>query len=477
MLTGKISKSKTYVYFCIARDTTRSPQSGALYRRSFIYQPVIEHRRQLALIRDNLVATINQIHMIKRMHTSTPSIQRPISTLAILVLALLSAVAPLATDMYLPGFPSIAEELGAEASQVQLTLTSFLLGLALGQLLIGPLSDRYGRRRPLLLGTSVALLAGAASVFAPDVHTLIGLRFLQGLGGAAGIVIARAVIADRSQDPRASARLFQIMMMIGGLAPVLAPIIGTGIVSVSDWRGVFVALTLLSMLSLLGVYKVIEESLPPAKRTASGLAAQWTATRSVLSNRRYLGLILTTSLTFVVLFGYISASPFVLQDILGLSPFAYSIAFGTNAAGIIVSSAISAKLLDRYSPRRLASVGLASLLGGSLLVLFAVQTQAGAALLLPALFVTVASLGLIMGNASALALAETPRSTGTASALMGAMQFTLGALASPLVGLAGQHSALPMALVMVAAAVLAIICFTTLARSEAALSEASAVSP
>ncbi|MDO6461740.1 multidrug effflux MFS transporter [Granulosicoccaceae sp. 1_MG-2023] len=400
----------------------------------------------------------------------------PFAPIAILVLALLSAVAPLSTDMYLAAFPLIASDLGTDASGVQMTLTSFLFGLALGQLLFGPLSDRTGRRRPLLAGTALAAVACILSVFAPDIHTLIVLRFLQGLGGAAGVVLARAIIADRTENATAAAKLFQIMMMIGGLAPVLAPMAGTGVVSLSgDWRTVFVVLSLLSLLSLTGVYRYIGESLPAEQRAADGVRAQMAAFGNVISNRRYLGYILTIGMTFVVLFGYISASPFVIQGVLGLSPQAFALVFGTNAAGIIIVSASTAKLLDRFKPRQLAAAGLSVLLCGSLLVLLAVLNGASAMFLLPALFITVSSVGLVMGNSSALALAQTPHARGTASALMGATQFSLGAVASPLVGLAGKHSALPMAVVMVTAAILAITAFSTLARAAEAVPDAGAL--
>lgn len=197
--------------------------------------------------------------------------RRPLTLPAILVLALLSAVAPLATDMYLPGFPALAEDLATSAAAVQMTLTSFLVGLALGQLIIGPLSDRFGRRRPLLLGTGLAIVSGLACALVPNVGALVALRFLQGLGGAAGVVLARAIVSDRTEDATASARLFQVMMMIGGLAPVLAPIVGTGIVALAGWRAIFAVIALLSALSFLGALRQLDESLPPEARGEGGL--------------------------------------------------------------------------------------------------------------------------------------------------------------------------------------------------------------
>jgi DHA1 family bicyclomycin/chloramphenicol resistance-like MFS transporter len=386
---------------------------------------------------------------------------------AILVLALLSAVAPLATDMYLPGFPVMAEDLGASATGIQMTLTSFLLGLALGQLLIGPLSDSYGRRKPLLIGTGVAILSSLLITVAPNVETLTVLRVFQGLGGAAGVVLSRAVISDRSTDAVSSARLFQIMMVIGGLAPVLAPLIGTGVVSVFGWRMVFAVIALLSLISFVGILRAVPESLPVEARNSGGFAALRQGMGTVLGNRLYLGYTLTVGFSFMVMFGYISASPFVFQGVLGLSPLAYSIAFGVNAIGIAVVSAISAKLVVRISPRRLTFVGLMVLIFGAAATVIAVISGAGALFLLPAIFVSVSSLGIILGNASALAIGQTPRQAGTASAVLGALQFCFGALASPLVGAAGEGSAVPMALVMIAAALLAFASYTLLTREEA----------
>ncbi len=391
--------------------------------------------------------------------TTALSTSAPLSIFAIIVLALLSAAAPLATDMYLPGFPRMAEDLASNAASIQLTLTSFLFGLAGGQLVIGPLSDRFGRRKPLLIGTALAILASALCVVAPNIETLIVLRALQGIGGAAGVVIARAIISDSTNDAASSARLFQLMMMIGGLAPVLAPIAGTGIVAIGGWRAVFAVITVLSFVSFVGVIRFVDESLPSGRRSDAGLAAFWNSLRQLLGNRAYVGYTLVAGFSFTALFGYISASPFVFQNFLGLSPTEYSIAFGINAIGIIGSSAISAKLVSRFEPRRLTAFGLILLMIASLCLLVCILAGAGPGLVLPAVFLTVASVGQILGNASALAIGQSPRFAGTASAVLGALQFGLGAMVSPLVGLGGEEDAIPMAIAIVAAALLATASF------------------
>ena len=387
--------------------------------------------------------------------TPRPVAEHALGIVAILVLALLSSVAPLATDMYLPGFPTLSAELMASATATQMTLTGFLLGLAVGQLIIGPLSDRYGRHMPLLIGTALAVVSSLACAVAPNIETLMVLRILQGLGGSAGVVLARAVIIDRTVDATASARLFQIMMIIGGLAPALAPMVGTGIVAFAGWRTVFVVVGLLSLLSFIGIITHIPESLPREKRTGQGMSALWAGMLSVLGNRIYVGYTLTTAFAFMVMFAYIAASPFVFQNVLGLDPVQYALAFGVNAVGMALVSAISAKLVGRFSPRRLAGFGIVLMLASVLAILTSALVGAGAVFMLPAIFATVTSISLILGNASALAIAETPYAAGTASAVMGALQFCLGAIASPLVGIAGKQAVLPMALVMLVASVLA----------------------
>jgi DHA1 family bicyclomycin/chloramphenicol resistance-like MFS transporter len=386
--------------------------------------------------------------MLKNEHTTQ---KQPLPLIAVAILALLSAVAPIATDMYLPGFPQIAEDLGSGAPGVLLTLTSFLIGLALGQLIIGPLSDRFGRRRPLLLGTALAIISGFLCALAPNIGSLVFFRVLQGFGGAAGVVLARAIIADRAPDAITTARQTQIMMVIGGVAPILAPITGTLIVSIAGWRTVLAVTALLSLVSFIGVLRFIGESLPTERRSDVTRAALWHKIQKLFRHPLYVGYTLVTGFSFMVLFGYISASSFVFQNALGLTPSQYSIAFGANALGIIIFGSTSAKLVSRISPRRLISISLGLLLIAVSVLLALVLAGAGPMMILPAIFLAVASVGPILGNASALAIRAVPESTGMASAVLGALQFGLGALATPLVGLRGESDALPMALVMLTA--------------------------
>jgi DHA1 family bicyclomycin/chloramphenicol resistance-like MFS transporter len=368
--------------------------------------------------------------------------------LTVAVLGLLNAIAPFATDAYLPGFPRMADELNTDAANVQLTLTAFMAGLAIGQLVIGPLSDRLGRRRPLVIGAAVCVVATVLCALAPTVGTLIIVRFVQGFSGAAGLVIGRAIVADTLRGP-AAARIFSVLLTISSVAPVVAPLVGGAVLGVVGWRGVFWLLGGVTALMLAGSVFVLRETLPPERRQAGGFAATGRAARVVVTNRRYLGYTLTFVLAFGAMFSYISASPFVLQNAFGLSEHWFSLAFAVNAIGLTLSSVLNARLVSRAAPRRILTIGLfcyvlcCVLLG--LLALTGSLTRIGVLLLL---FLAMTSIGLVMANATALAIAEAPQSAGTASAVIGAGQFALAAIVSPLVGLGGEDTAVPMAVSM-----------------------------
>lgn len=382
------------------------------------------------------------------------------------VLALLTAVAPLSIDMYLPGFPAMADEFGTSASAIQFTLTSFMIGLASGQLIIGPLSDRFGRRPLMLAGTFVCILAGVACALAPNIALLTAFRFVQGFSGAAGVVLSRAVVADRAHGAVA-ARAFSLMMIINGAAPVLAPLIGGSLMGVIGWRGIFWILTGLAAAMFVGVAVVLPETHPKDNRHTGGVAAMLRDAGSVLTNRGYIGYTLAFAFGFTVMFAYISASPFVLQNVLGLSPLHYSFAFAANAAGIVIVNAVNARIVGRFGQRRLMHLGI------GLLVLFSALLVVDA-LLGPVLWASlvllwgaVASLGLVAANATSLALDEVRHAAGTGSAVLGALQFGLAAVVSPIVGLGGDHTALPMAVAMVVSAVIAAAALLLTSRSAA----------
>ncbi|MFD5816920.1 multidrug effflux MFS transporter [Streptomyces sp. NPDC127038] len=387
--------------------------------------------------------------------------------LVTLVLGGLTATPPLAMDMYLPSLPEVTRSLHAPASTVQLTLTACLAGMALGQLVVGPMSDRFGRRRPLLAGLVLYVLATALCALAPGVGILVALRLLQGLAGAAGIVIARAVVRDL-YDGVAMARFFSTLMLISGVAPVVAPLIGGQILRFTDWRGVFVVLTVVGVALTALVWTKLPETLAPADRHAGGAGEALGAMRRLLADRVFAGYTLAGGFTFAALFAYISASPFVVQDLYGASPQTFSLLFGANSVGLVVAGQVNGKLLvGRVALEKVLATGLALVvLAATALLLMATGAlgPVGLAPVAAALFVLMSAMGLTLPNTQALALMRVRNTAGSASALLGTSSFLIGAVASPLVGVAGEHTAVPMAVVQLVAALVAVACFVGLCR-------------
>ena len=365
------------------------------------------------------------------------------------LLGALSMFAPLSTDMYLPALPSVAHDLGASSAAVALTLTASMLGLGFGQLLAGPLSDTYGRRRPCLIGIGLYTVSSLLCAAAPDVWTLSLLRLLQGAAGAAGIVISRAVVSDLFSGSEA-ARYFARLMIVMGLAPILAPVIGGQLLHVTDWRGVFVVLAAIGAVLMAASWRGLSETLPPAARQRSGFANTRAVLGVLVRDRRLMALTACYSAGFGAVFAYISGSPFVLEKIFGLSPQLFGVLFGLNAVGLVTTSQIGGRIVTRTGPRRLLHIGVAMscVVGVGLAV--AIFTHAGLAAVEACFFLLISSYGLIGPNATALALTPFPHVAGSASALMGLSQFALGAAVAPLVGIAGQHTAVPLAIVVLA---------------------------
>jgi MFS transporter, DHA1 family, multidrug resistance protein len=385
----------------------------------------------------------------------------------VVLLGALSAFGPLSMDMYLPGLPSMARDLSAPAWAAQLTITTSMLGLAGGQLVAGPISDALGRRRPLLAGVAAYAAASLLCAMAPTIWLLLAFRLIQGAAGAAGIVIARAIVRD-VHEGIAAARFFALLMLVGGLAPILAPIAGGQLLHVTDWRGIFLVLAGIGALLVLAAWWMLGETLAPQARHGGGLVATLGVFGGLVRDRAFLGYTLAMGLSFGAMAAYIAGSPFVLQDIYGVSPQLFSALFALNAVGIIAASQISRTLVERLGPRRLLVAGVSIGALGGLGTLASVVLDAGLAGLLPSLFVLVASVGLVLPNASALALADHPRTAGSASALLGLSQFAIGAMAAPLAGVGGSHTALPMAILAAVLPVAALACLGLLARPSIA---------
>ncbi|MEU9302903.1 multidrug effflux MFS transporter [Streptomyces sp. NPDC048269] len=383
------------------------------------------------------------------------------------VLGGLTALPPLSMDMYLPALPQVTSVLHSPAATVQLTLTACLAGMALGQLVIGPMSDKWGRRRPLLIGMAVYVLATAICALAPTTEMLIGFRLLQGLAGAAAIVIARAVVRDL-YDGVEMARFFSTLMLISGSAPIIAPLIGGQVLRFADWRGVFVVLTGVGLVLTLTVWRSLDETLPPERRQTGGLGAALRTMRGLLGDRVFTGYTLTGGFAFAVLFSYISASPFVVQEIYGASPQAFALLFGVNSVGLIAVGQINGKLLvGRVSLDKALAVGLGTITAAAVALLLMSTGVFGEVGLVPiaaALFVLMSAMGVVLPNTNAQALMRTPHAAGSASALLGTSSFLVGAVASPLVGIAGEDTAVPMAMVQLTCAFLSVTCFLVLCR-------------
>lgn len=365
----------------------------------------------------------------------------------LLILGALSAFGPLAIDFYLPSFPTLAQQFGTDVEHIQLSLAAYFVGIAIGQLFYGPLADRFGRRVPLLVGVALFTLASLACALAPSLEWLVAARFLQALGGCAGMVITRAVVRDLC-DPLASAKVFSQLVLVMGLAPILAPLGGGLLLNTLGWPSIFHSLAIFAGLCLLAVLLWLPETRPQHLQPAplSGAFGQY---RTLLANAPFMGYSLAGGVAMAGMFAYIAGSPFVFIELYGVPAEHYGWLFGSNAAGFVIMAQVNARLVRSGGParwlRRMVLVYLAS--GLCLLALALWQPAQLWPLLIP-LFICVASLGCVLPNATACAMAGQGRHAGSASGLLGSMQFSVAASASALVAFLHDGSAMPMALVI-----------------------------
>jgi len=379
------------------------------------------------------------------------------------VLGALSAFGPLSMDMYLPSTPTIAANLHASQSLVQLTLSGCLAGLAIGQLVAGPLSDGMGRRRPLLTGLAAFTVLSVACAAAPDIGTLIAFRFLQGMAGATGVVLSMAIVRDLYEGTEL-ARVLGSLTLVFGLAPVLAPVIGGQVLRFTSWRGVFGVLAAVGLV-LLAASWFLPETLPPDRRTPARLRQLAADSRTLVRDRPYAGNTLAVAFGTAALITYISALPFIVEDAYRQSPQLFSLFFTINAVGLTLMAQLGARLIRRLPVARVVRASLLVMVAGALAFLAAALTGHPplAALLVP-LFVFVASFGMMRPNGAALALADQGSIAGTASAWLGALPFMLGAVLSPLAGLGGQGGATVAGVLLAALCVLALGCQVLITR-------------
>jgi DHA1 family bicyclomycin/chloramphenicol resistance-like MFS transporter len=366
------------------------------------------------------------------------------STLS-LMLGSLTALGPLSIDMYLPSFQAIARDLAASPAQVQLTLAVFFVALGIGQAFYGPISDRFGRRRPLCFGLGLYVLASAGCASARSIEALVAWRFAQALGGCAGMVIARAVVRDRF-DEREAARFFSLLILVTGLAPILAPSIGGQILVFFSWRAIFWALAGFALVGFITATFLLPESLPPERRTEGGVGTALYVYARLLRDRAFMRYALSGALVISGMFAYIFGSPFVFMQIYGVRPERFGWIFGFIAFGLISASQLNRVVLARVAGARILSHALMVTAGaGVLLVTMAWTGAGGLAGLLGPLFVYIASLGFVLPNVMATALGPQGRNAGTASALLGTLQFGAGATVGMLLGALGDGTAVPMA--------------------------------
>jgi len=380
-----------------------------------------------------------------------------------IILGSLSAFGPLSIDMYLPSLPILAKDLHTSTSLAQFSLTACLLGLAFGQLVAGSQSDIRGRRIPLLIGLLSYTVTSLLCALSPSIWGLILLRFIQGFAGAAGMAISRAIVRDLYSGAE-MIKFFALLMMINGVGPIFAPIMGAQLLQFTSWRGVFLVLGLVGIVMLLTVFFTLPETLSLQLRSPAGLKNTLATFRGLVSDRVFMGYALPQGLVMAAMFAYIAGSPFVLQNIFGASPQMFSLFFAINGLGIIIAGQITGRLANRISGTRLFISGLILASIGGISLLTMILLEAGLAAILLSLFIVVSSVGVVSTAGSSLAMENYGHSAGSASALLGLFSFIIGALVAPLVGLGGGNTAVPMGIVIVVTEVGALLCYVILSH-------------
>ncbi|CAG9296935.1 multidrug effflux MFS transporter [Celerinatantimonas diazotrophica] len=378
-----------------------------------------------------------------------------------LILGYLAALGPLCTDLYIASLPEITQVFATTPSATQLSLTSSLVGLGIGQLLFGPLSDRYGRRLPLMISLTLLVLSTLACCFAQSMEQLIIARLFQGLSGSGGVVISRSIARDRYQGHELT-KFFALLMMINGIAPIVAPVAGAGLLTIMDWRGIFIVLMLISIVLLLFSHLQLQETLPKSDRSNSSLLISFQQMGKLITRKRFIGLCLTQGFVLAGMFAYIGASSFVLQEHYHLSAQLYSVCFAVNGCGLVVSAQMSAKLAIRFGEQKVMQAVLIFAVVAVSLLLVSSYLNASLWIFLPLLFCAVIVNSMIGTTSTALAMQEIAASgSGGASALLGSLMFILGGISAPISGLGGSSPA-AMALTMAGCYFIAFILYTIL---------------
>ncbi len=376
----------------------------------------------------------------------------------VLLLGSLTAFGPLSMDMYLPALPTVAVDLQTSTSLAQLSLTACLLGLALGQLIFGPLSDIRGRRRPLVFTLITYAVASILCAFSTHIWVFIGLRFVQGLTGAAGIVIARASARDMYMGHDLT-KFMALLALVNGAAPILAPIFGGAILKFAPWTAVFLTLAVIGFVMFLAVTFFLPETLPVEKRSDGNMLTVVKTFGGLIKDRTFMGIAFTQAFVMTSMFAYIAGSPFVLQNLYSVTPQQFSLFFALNGVGIIIAAQVTGRLSSTVGEVPLLRIGVLMSFVGSLFLLFVIWQGLSLTFMAIALFFVVSSVGMVSTSSFSLAMQSQGKSAGSASAFLGLLPFVGGAIASPLVGIAGDQTAWPMGILIIICSSIAFVSF------------------
>ncbi|MDD9268342.1 multidrug effflux MFS transporter [Paenibacillus sp. GCM10023248] len=380
-----------------------------------------------------------------------------------LLLGIFSMLGPFTIDMYLPAFPEIVNQFGTTASLVQLSLTSCLLGLGIGQLVMGSLSDVYGRRNPLLISMAFYVVAGLACAISPNIWLLIASRFVQGFAASAGIVISRAIARDLYSGHELT-KFFSLLLLVGNLGPLVAPVTGSGVLKFTSWVGVFIALTLLGIFLLAVTKWQLQESLPLERRRPSNFTEQLRNYGSLFRDRQFMGYMLAQGIMIAGVFAYVSGTPFIYQNIYGVSPTVFALLFGSNGVSLIIGSQIVGRMTHRVSEQAFLLFGLCLAALASITVLIVAFVHGPLVAIVIPLFFFVAAIGITSTAAFPLAMESQGHMAGSAAALLGVVPFLLGAVVSPLVGIAGEDTAVPLGVIILLTSAAAMLAYFVLVR-------------
>ena len=391
------------------------------------------------------------------------------------MLALYSALGPFTVDMYLSSFPEIMKYFGTNASMVQASLTASLLGLSIGQIVMGTLSDVHGRRKPLLVSMILYFIASIGCAFAPSIGTFIAVRFIQGFFAAAGLVISRAIVRDLYSGVELT-KFFALLTTIASVTPLLSPLAGGVVTSFTSWIGVFIFTAILGVYLTIITFRNINETLPIEKRIQSTFRELCNNYKKLFLNRPFMGYALVSGIIFAGIFAYVSGSPFIYQNIYGVSPQVFSLLFSLNGIGLLLASQLTKFLAGRIHSRTIFLIGLYSAFLASIAVLIVVLTHGPLFALVISLFLFNSSNGIIGPMSFTLAMESQGHIAGTASALLGILPFLFGSVVSPLVGIAGEFSALPLGIIILTSSLLAVFFNVILIKNKKELTTSEKIS-